>query len=232
MVSSDNTAPRRGSRRGRTGWLLLGVASVMVAVLGPPGRLAPRDFGWHMVLHLLLGMLAPLLFALGAPVGHLLRIVGVPAARRLTRLLRTAPVRLLTEPAVAAVLDIGGLWLIYRTGILPAMHHHRLLHLAVHLHMLAAGFLFTSTLLDTDPLPHRRSHLHRALVLLAAIAGHDILAKSLYADPPAMVPADQAQVGAMIMYYGGDAIHLVLLVLLCSHWYRAARPAERVRLTA
>jgi putative membrane protein len=85
--------------------------------------------------------------------------------------------------------------------------------------------------LDTDPLPHRRSHLHRALVLLAAIAGHDLLAKSLYADPPALAPVGQVETGAMIMYYGGDAVHLIVLVLLCAHWYRAARPAERVRLT-
>jgi putative membrane protein len=207
------------------------VAVVAFAVLGPPGRLADENFGWHMVVHLLLGMIAPLLFALGAPVSRLLRTVSVRTGRRITRLLRTAPVRVLTEPAVAAVLDIGGLWLIYRTGILAAMHSHPWLHLAVHVHMVVAGFLFAVTVLDTDPLPHRRSHLHRALVLLAAIAGHDLLAKSLYADPPALVPVAQVETGAMIMYYGGDAVHLVVLVLLCAHWYRAARPAERVRLT-
>jgi putative membrane protein len=210
----------------------MGTALLLFAVLGPPGRLADDNFGWHMIVHLLLGMIVPLLFAVGAPVSLLLRVVDVRTARRVTRVLRSLPVRVLTEPVVAAALDIGGLWLIYRTGILAAMHHHLPLHLAVHVHLVLAGFLFTATLVDADPLPHRRSHLYRALVLLVAIAAHDLLAKSLYADPPAMVPAGQAEAGAMIMYYGGDVVHLVVLVLLCAHWYRAARPTERVRLTA
>ena len=71
-------------------------------------------------------------------------------------------------------------------------------------------------------MPHRRPYVHRAVVLVLALAAHDILAKSLYAAPPAGVAVEQAQVGAMIMYYGGDAVDLALAVVLCERWYRAA----------
>jgi putative membrane protein len=135
-------------------------------------------------------------------------------------LLASPPLRVLTDPVVAAALNVGGLWLLYTTAVFARMHEHPLLHLLVHVHVFATGWLFTVALVSVDPLPHRRSYPIRAAVLVAALAGHDILAKYLYAHPPAGV-AD-AELGAMIMYYGGDAVHLVLIVLLCAGWYRLA----------
>ena len=46
------------------------------------------------------------------------------------------------------------------------MHHQPVIHLLVHLHLLVAGYLFTIAMISVDPLPHRRSYLHRAIVLI------------------------------------------------------------------
>ena len=180
-----------------------------------------------MVAHLLLGMLAPLLLVLGAPITLLLRALPVTAARRVSRVLAGKPARFVTEPSVAAVLSVGGLWALYLTRLYPAMHHDPVVHVVVHVHLFVAGYLFTIAMVSVDPLPHRRSDLHRAVVLILALAAHDILAKYLYAHPPIGVAAADAETGAMVMYYGGDAVDVAIMVLLCARWYRIAGRRRR-----
>ena len=173
-----------------------------------------------MVGHLLLGMLAPLLLVRAAPVTLALRTLSVDSARRLSRVLGSPGVRFLTEPAVAATLSVGGLWALYAGGLYAQLHHRPVLHLVVHAHVLGAGYLLTQSLVGLDPMPHRRSFPHRAVVLVLAVAGHDILAKFLYAHPPSGVPDTEAARAAMLMYYGGDALSILLMVLLCARWFR------------
>jgi putative membrane protein len=184
------------------------------------------DFTAHMTGHLLLGMAAPMLLVLAAPITLALRALPVAGARRLSRFLRTRPLRILTHPAIAAVLDAGGLWALYTTGIYPRMGEHPWLHVLVSVHSLAAGYLFTAAVIGVDPAPHRPGPRTRALALIAFLAAHDILAKFLYAHPPAGVAAAQAQAGAQLMYYGGDLLDLLLITILCRQWYTAVAPGS------
>jgi putative membrane protein len=127
------------------------------------------------------------------------------------------------HPVTAAVLNVDGLWL-YTTGLYPAMHEHPALHLVVHAHLLLAGYLFTFSIVGVDPAPHRLGYGYRAAVLVLYLAAHAILAKYLYAHPPVGVPTGQAHRGAMLMYYGGDAVDLGVIVVFCRQWFIAARP--------
>lgn len=74
-------------------------------------------------------------------------------------------------------------------------------------------------------------------MLILALAAHDVLAKVLYADPPSGVPVPEAESGAMIMYYGGALVDVVLMIMVCSRWFRGrSRPralatSERDRVT-
>jgi putative membrane protein len=235
VLSTSRNPAARGRRpwpRHRSVLWLLGVLAAGSAVIGPLADAAHASFEGHVVAHLLLGMLAPLLLVLAAPVTLLLRTLPVTAARRLSRVLASVPVRILTEPVVAALLNVGGLWLLYTTGLFPAMPSSWPVYAVVHAHMLAAGYLFTLAIVGVDPLRHRRSFGHRAVVLIAALAAHDVLAKYLYAHPPIGVPADAARSGAMIMYYGGDAVDLAMIVLLCAAWYRSRRRRSGTRHSA
>jgi putative membrane protein len=146
-----------------------------------------------------------------------------------TWLLGTWPLRWLTEPVVAAVLSIGGLWVLYGTPVYALSQSYGWLHLLVHAHLMITGYLVTASLVGRDPMPHRRSHGYRAVVLMALIAAHAIVAKALYAVPPLGVPVELAESGAMIMYYGGDALSLVLVVWLCAEWYRRRQRAAARR---
>lgn len=194
------------------------------AFAGPLAARAHADFTSHMLVHLLVGMVAPLLAVLAAPLTLLYRSIPTGAARRLTRVLKIRLLRILGEPTIASIMHVGGLWVLYATPLYEAMHQQLLVHVLVHVHFFLAGFLFTLSLIPIDPAPHRTRYAYRAIVLLLASAGHSILAKILYAHPPVGVPLAQAETGSVLMYYGGDAVGAVIIAVFCYQWYRAARP--------
>ncbi|WP_293782514.1 cytochrome c oxidase assembly protein [uncultured Aeromicrobium sp.] len=218
-------ARRRGSwPAARTAAWVAGVTAVTAAMVGPLADAAHHDFTMHMVAHLLIGMLGPLLLVLGAPVTLALRALPVARARALTRLLHHRAIRVLVHPVVTAVLNAGGLWVLYTTDLFTHMHASTWVYVLVHAHLAVAGYLFTASLIGPDPAP-RASFGLRACVLVVFVASHSVLAKWLYAHPPADV-AD-GRVGAQLMYYGGDAVDVLLMVLLAAEWYRTTRPTIR-----
>jgi putative membrane protein len=216
-------AALRPSTRG--GWpryrILMWIAGCFVTALSVQAAVANHDdFARHALAHVGLGMLSPLLLMLSAPVTLTLRSLSIVPARRLARLLRSRPVRFLTHPIPAAALNLGGLWLLYAGGLYPSMHTNGLLFVVVHVHIFVSGYLLAAAIAGVDPNPHRARILPRAFVLCAVMAGHSILSKYLYANPPADVPVASAEAGSIVMYYGGDAVSVVLVVLLCAEWYR------------
>ena len=221
-------AARRAGRRGRP-WPVrrallwtAGVAISTIAVVGPVADAAHLDFRVHMLGHILLGMLGPLLLVLAAPATLALRTLPVRRARRLSALLRRPVVAVLSHPAVAAVINIGGLWLLYRTGLYAASTHNMILHVLVHLHVFLAGCLFVVAIIGPDPAPHRAGLPVRAAVLVLAVAAHNVLAKTIYAFPPVGVDPASAAGAGQLMYYAALPVELVMIVVLCREWAASA----------
>ncbi len=203
-------------------WLLgLGCAGAGTVLGGAHG-----DLRTHMAGHLLLGMLGPLLLVLAAPVTLALRALPVAPARRLARLLRTPVARWATDPLVAVPLNAAGLWVLYGTGLHTATALRPALAALVSLHVLVRGYLATAAVLAVDPAPHRRSVGVRAAALAAGMAAHDVLAKVLYAFPPA--GTTNAEAGARLGYDGGSVVSLVVAAVLWRRWY-VSRAAVRGR---
>jgi putative membrane protein len=224
------------TRRGRPwSWRrsLLWVGGVLACLAALVGPLTGGVHGSppQMAGHVLLGMAGPLLLVRGAPVTLALRALPVRSARLLVRVLHTRWVRFVSHPVVAGVLDLGGLWLLYGSGQ-PAWAADPWWHLLAQVHVVAAGFLFAQATVGVDPQAARASFGTRAVVLVLFAAGHGILAKHLYASPPAGVSTQQAERGAMVMYYGGDLVDLVLFVLLWSAWYSSTGRRRRARRVA
>ena len=205
-----------------------GIGAILSTVLEPLATSSHQDFAVLAACHLLAGMVGPLLLVLSRPVTLALRTLDAVPARRLSRLLRSRPLRVLTFPVTAAVLNIGGMILMFRTGLFTAMQDSQPVHWLVTFHLAAAGYLYTAVLVGRDPLPHRAGFRFRAAVLIAVTAAHNILAKTLYADPPAGVPQAAAEAGSLVLYYGGGALELALALLLCRQWYVSARPRRSV----
>lgn len=212
----------------RTSSWIIGVFCAALAVIGPLANAAHMNFTVHMLNHLLLGMLAPLLVALAAPVTIVLRTLNVNSARQLSRILKSRPVRIMSDPIVASLLNIGGLWILYTTNLYMVMQQNIVVHIILHMHVFLAGYLFTVSIIYIDPTPHRTSFAYRAIVLVIALAAHSILSKHIYVQPPSGIPAAQAEKGSMLMYYGGDAIDLVLIFIFCLQWFKASQPRTLV----
>ncbi|GHH39012.1 cytochrome c oxidase assembly protein [Streptomyces candidus] len=222
-VLASGRLRRRGDDWSRWRVVSFGAGGAGVAWAGV-GPLPGGPFTAHMSGHLIVGMAAPLLLVLARPLTLTLRVLPPCAARwRLLALAHSRPVRLLTFPPLAALLDVGGLWLLYRTELYEATQHHPLLHAAVHTHVLAAGLLFTFAVCQVDPVRRRWPLSLRAATLLAAGVAHAVLAKSLYAAPPpgTSLVAGDLHVGAQVMYYGGDLVEAAIGTALAAAWYRA-----------
>ena len=224
------------SNRNKRSWPIFRIVSFVLAILficlplvGPYSiySLNKSTFTSHMIGHLLLGMLAPLLFALAAPLTLILRSLPTMYARKLTTFLKSKLFFIITHPIVTALLNIGGLWLLYKTSLFSWMHMYEWVYWFVHIHVFVAGYLFTISIIYIDPIYHRKSMRYRAVVLIVALAGHSILAKYLYAYPPIGISKQQAERGSMLMYYGGDIIDAILIFILCFQWYKANRPKVR-----
>lgn len=238
-------ARRWGGRRG-TAWSRWRTASwgtglVLLAVgLWPSlSAAAHHDPVAHMVQHLLVGMYAPVGLVLAAPVSLVLGATSTRTARRVTGLLRTRVVHLLSHPATATVLSAGGLWVLYGTALYGLTGRSPLVHHLVLLHLLAAGVLFTWAVAGPDPAPRRPGLPVRLGALVASAASHAVLAKLLYAraghwPPGGHGPVDRAEAAAMLMYYGGDLAELLLAVMLLAGWYvrSAPRPSRGAAVAA
>ncbi|MCQ4085662.1 cytochrome c oxidase assembly protein [Saccharibacillus sp. JS10] len=199
-----------------------GIAVCAAAVTGPLAQAAHHSFSAHMLGHLLLGMLGPLLLVYAAPMTLLLRTLPRQSSRFLSKILRSRIVMFIAHPVSAAILNVGGLWVLYHTDLFTLMHRSNALYVLIHIHVFAAGYLFTASLLPVDPAPHKVKLNIRVAVMIMAFAAHGILSKTIYAFPPAGVPNEEAQFGAQLMYYGGDAVDLILIILLGYRWYRSA----------
>ncbi|MDJ1134535.1 cytochrome c oxidase assembly protein [Streptomyces iconiensis] len=219
--------PTVGWSRWRTGWFLTGLVLLGGALVPPLAPFAHADFRGHMLQHLLIGMYAPLALVLGAPVTLLLRTLPARHARRLARALRSRPLHLVANPAVALLLSVGSLGALYFTPLYEATAGQALAHHALHAHFLLSGCLFAWVIAGPDPAPSRPGVPARLCVLGVAIAGHATLSQLMYAGLHLGVraPAEQVQGGAEIMYYGGDIAELLLAAALVATW----RPVRRAR---
>ncbi|WP_206439542.1 cytochrome c oxidase assembly protein [Streptomyces scabichelini] len=203
-------------RRDAVFWL---AGATLVCSVAVPWNAYLPPFAGHMARHLGAGMAAPLLVVLARPVTLALRAVPVAVRRTLVSVTRSRLVAVLAFPPVAAVIDVGGLWLLYRARLPHGVHESPWLYV----HLFAAGTLFTFSVLALDPLRHRAGLPLRAGTLLAAAATHAVLAKSLYvAGPPGTAyTAADLHLASQVMYYGGDVVEIGLALVMAHQWYRA-----------
>lgn len=185
-----------------------------------------------MSQHLLLVMAAPALLALSAPLTLALRTLPREPRQTVLAVLHCAPIAVVTTPAVAVLLNISGLVLLYMTGLYAQTLEREWLHALVHLHMFLTGCLLAWVIIGIDPMRRRPGFGVRLVTLVVTAAAHDTISKFIYARdlPVGAGPVIDRHVGAELMYYGGAVIDLAMAVALMAQWYRATgREYERTR---
>jgi putative membrane protein len=120
-------------------WRLLtfaaGILALVAALCSPIDRLAEQILAMHMVQHVLLLDVAPILLILGFT-----KVLLRPATRRIHALERRAGV--LATPVFAVVLYTAAMWGWHVPALYDAAAEHAGVHVLEHLTFTAAGFLY------------------------------------------------------------------------------------------
>jgi putative copper resistance protein D len=173
---------------GRTISFALGIAAIDLATSGGLGVYALFSFQYHMIAHMVLGMLAPIGLVLGAPITLALRTLPqgrTPDERgvrgTLLAALHSRYSGVITNPVVALALFDGSLFVLYFTDLFGNLMQNHAGHLFMNIHFMLAGFLFFHVIIGIDPNPRRIPHIVRMVMLFAAMSIHAFFAIALLA---------------------------------------------------
>jgi putative copper resistance protein D len=172
---------KRGDKwpKGRTASWIFGIALADYATSGGAGVYSHFTFGYHMLSHMILGMIAPIFFVLSAPITLALRTL--PQSRDgkergvrglLLSFIHSRYVLFLTNPVVALLIFDGSLFGLYMTPLFGHLMKGHTGHLFMDIHFILAGALFFHVIIGVDPNPKRVPHIVRIIVLFAAMSIH------------------------------------------------------------
>ena len=187
-IKGVRTLAKRGDKWpvGRTVSFALAIATVDFATSGGLGVYAHFAFSFHMIAHMVLGMIAPIGFVLSAPVTLALRTLPIgrtPDERglrgTLIALIHSRYSVIMTNPIVALALFDGSLFVVYMTPVFGKLMNSHSGHLFMDLHFLLAGYLFFYVIVGVDPNPKKIPHIIRIIILFAAMSIHAFFSVAL-----------------------------------------------------
>jgi putative copper resistance protein D len=224
---------------GRTVTWVTGWAVILVTTSSGLGRYSTVSFSLHMVLHMSLNMLGPLLLAMGGAVTLALR--AIPPRRRtdvagvhewLTGILNWSVTRSMYNPLWVFVTFVGSYYLIYLTPLFQEAMRYHWSHQLMNLHFLVGGYLFYSLVIGVDHPPRPLPHIGKLGLVLAAMPFHaffgvvvmtssTIIAETFYQyiDAPWMTNlAGDQYLGGGIAWSAGELPLIVVVIALVTQW--------------
>lgn len=234
---------------GRTIAWLCACALLLVTTSSGIGRYAPAMFSVHMMQHMALSMLAPILFALGGVVTLALRALppagrgGVPGPREWILAAVHNPVsRFLTHPIVASVIFVAGFYALYMGGIYDTFVDSHGAHLLMNLHFLLSGYLFYWVVIGIDPKPRQVEPLTKLGMVFGSLPFHAFFGVALMSMTTVMggwffrsldlgwngdLLGDQ-RTGGSLAWASGEVPLVVVMLALLIQWSRSdERTAKR-----
>ncbi|MDI3418267.1 cytochrome c oxidase assembly protein [Streptomyces luteolus] len=222
---------------------VLTVALVMCTKLNDYGMVM---FSVHMVQHMVISMLSPILLLLGAPITLALRALPVAGRGRkgprelLLMLLHSRYMKVITHPAFTIPLFIASLYALYFTPLFDFLMSSTPGHIAMMVHFLAVGMVFFWPIMGVDPGPHRPGYVMRMLELFAGMPFHAFFGIALmmatqpmvgtYMNPPASLGidalADQEAAGGIAWAFS-EIPSVVVLVALLFQWRKSEEREAR-----
>jgi cytochrome c oxidase assembly factor CtaG len=211
-----------------------GMLALLAALVSPIDGLGEQYlFSAHMVQHVLLGDIAPLLILLA-----LSRVIMRPATRRLSRLeRRLGP---LASPATGLVAWLVLMYVWHIPALYDAAVEHPLIHLLEHVSFFAAGVALWWPLIQPVPMRRRLTGLQPIAYIGTAKAGLAALGiyltwsttaiYSYYEDTPriwSLSPVEDQNVAGVIMMVEQSVTLALVLVAL---FVRMLQESEREQL--
>lgn len=224
----------------RTIWFTVGVLSIALMMCTKLNDYGMVMFSVHMVQHMVISMLSPIVLLLGAPITLALRALPVAGRGRkgprevLLMLLHSRYMRIVTHPAFTIPLFIASLYGLYFTPLFDFLMESKTGHIAMMVHFLAVGLVFFWPIMGVDPGPHRPGYVMRMLELFAGMPFHAFFGIALmmateplvsaYGNPPASLGidalSDQHAAGGIAWAFS-EIPSVVVLIALVFQWYRS-----------
>jgi len=239
---------RRGDRWpvGRTVFFVVGVLTVALVMCTKLNDYGMVMFSVHMVQHMVISMLSPILVLLGAPVTLALRALPVAGRGRtgprelLLMLLHSRYMRVITHPVFTIPMFIASLYALYFTPLFDFLMESKTGHIAMMVHFLAVGLVFFWPIMGVDPGPHRPGYVMRMLELFAGMPFHAFFGIALmmastpmigtYEHPPASLGidalSDQGAAGGIAWAFS-EIPSVLVLIALVFQWYRSEQRNAR-----
>lgn len=221
---------RRAARAGRR-WPVARAAAFAAALVGLVltfdagiAVYGHTSFGVHMVMHLMLIMVVPALWVAGGPL-ELARRVGSPRTRALVASATESRIgRGVFHPATVLVVYALVVLLTHLTTFMQAMADSVALHHLEQALYLGAGLLFFATALGADATPSQPSFPGRLALMMLAMGVDTLVGVVLLMAPRSPFPAYElgdVRIGGALMWAGGDALMMLLIVVLARFWVRS-----------
>lgn len=203
----------------------------------------------HMVQHMTLTMLAPILLVMGAPATLALR--ALPTSKGTERgprewlvwFLNSWITRILTNPFYVFIVYVIGLYGLYLTPAFGWLMGSHVGHIVMQVHFVLAGYLFYWVLIGIDPRPHPLPYWGRLLMLLLALGVHGFFAVILMMSSVPLAPewysivrpewvTDPLQdslYGGQVAWGLSEIPTLIVLIAIAVQWARSdERDAKRL----
>ena len=235
---------RRGDRwpAGRTAAFLGGMAAFYIVTSSGLAAYDTVLLSVHMVQHMVLSMLVPLMLALGAPVTLALRTLPTAPRRWLLAVLHSRVAKVLAFPPLAFLLYVVSPWALYFSSWYDASLESVYVHEVMHVHLVLVGALFFWPLVGVDPVPGRVGYPFRLLLIFLTLPFHAFLGVTIMGQDRLIAgewyrslpmrwlpdPATDQHVAGGILWGSGDLVGLAFFAVLFVQWVRSSlREAAR-----
>ena len=226
---------RRLALRGRVWPVSRTAAFVLAEILLALGLLSgisahDENFGVHTIQHILIGMVAPVFFALSAPITLALQASPRPVQSGIIKVLHSPVGRIASNPVFTWAFYGVSVFGLYFTSLYAITLRNNTVHNLVHLHLIVAGCLFWWPAVAIDPLPRRFTYGARIGYLMLALPFHTILGMALDSQTTRITPStplSDLHMGGGLMWVAGEALGLFGTLAVLVQWLRADERAAR-----
>lgn len=220
----------RLARRGRhwspwrTASFLLGTLAVVVATQSGLASYDDSVFQLHVVQHLLLMNVAPIFYALAAPITLALQASGRDTQRRLLSVLHNRAIEFVTHPVLVVLNFAGTMLIFFLTPFYQFSLEHPLLHEFTHLHFLVSGILYWWLIVGVDPSRWRLSFPAKLGYLAVGIPTTAVLGLALTQSRTSIAPlfhtTADTHAGGAILWIVGELFTLGAMGIMVVQWMR------------
>ena len=220
---------------------LLGIGIVIWCTNASIAMYAQVSVGLHMVQHMTLAMLAPILLVLGAPATLALRALPVAHGNErgprewLVWLLQSWVTRVLTNPVYVFLVYVIGLYGLYFTPAFGWLMGSHVGHVIMQVHFIISGYLFCWVLIGVDPRPRPLPYWGRLVLLLLALSIHGFFAVAMMMGSTPLAdewyglvrpdwvtdPLQDSLFGGQVAWGISEIPTLLLLIVIAVQWARS-----------